>query len=286
MPARSETFFDTEGGVRQFFRLWLPGQPPCAAVVLIHGLGDHSGCFARLAEDFTAAGLAVFACDLYGNGQTEGLRGDAPSYDLLLNEAEALLRRARQRFPGVPLVLYGHSMGGGLVLNLLLRRRPQVACAVVTAPWLRMARRPGARAVFARLAAFAAPRHRFDSGLDPAGLSHDADFAAQYTGDPLVHGFVSARLFAQASAAGVWALRHAKRMPVPVLLVHGGADPITSCAASGAFAARSGGMAQFHEMPDNLHTLHNETDGAALFTLARGFFARHLPAQPASRAKG
>lgn len=277
MPVREEQFYEQAGEVEQFFHIWLPEQPPHAVVALVHGLGDHSGCFARLAEDFAEAGIAVCACDLYGNGRSGGVRGDAPSYALLLDEAEALVERARRRFPGLPVVLYGHSMGGNLVLNLALRRRPQVACVVASAPWLAMVRCPRLRALAAGAVALAAPRHRFDSGLNPDGLSHDPAFAQRYTTDPLVHGFVSARLFVQVSRAGRWALRHARQLALPTLLVHGGADPITSCAASRLFAKRSDGAAAFREMPGDYHTLHNERDAQELFSLVRGWVQAYLP---------
>lgn len=265
MACHEEAFVEkrTEGSV--FFRIWKPDVLPRAVICLIHGLGDHSGCFLHFAEYFTEAGYAVAAVDLYGNGRSEGERGDVPAYPVFLNEVDALLEKARALFPGRPLFLYGHSMGGGIVLHFALRRRPAVSGVVASAPWLEMVNQPKRRVFFAGFAALFAPLHRFDSGLHPEKLSHDPAFGHAYLSDPFVHGLVSARLFHQASLAGKWTLSHAPGTQLPTLLVHGEADAITSASASRRYAAHSNGHAEYCGFSGAFHTLHNERNKEEIF---------------------
>lgn len=265
MAGCEETCFIQRKEGSLFYRFWTPEQSPKAVICLVHGLGDHSGCFLRFAAYFTSAGFAVAAMDLYGHGHSDGKRGDVPQFSLLLDEVMQLMEDARKRYPGLPLFLYGHSMGGNIVLNTSLRRQPAVAGVVASAPWLEMVAHPIRRAVLARMVSLVNPQHCFDSGLHPEGLSHDPEFAAFYLTDPFVHGLVSARLFWQASSAGIWARRHASETRLPTLVIHGEADPITSAAASKQYAAQSGGMAVYRGFRGTLHTLHHELNKAEIF---------------------
>ena len=75
-----------------------PGAPR-GAVALVHGLGEHSGRYERLAGRFTDAGFAVWAIDLRGHGQSPGARGDT-RFAPALEDIDALrraLRRERRR---------------------------------------------------------------------------------------------------------------------------------------------------------------------------------------------
>lgn len=91
MAGQEETFFIKRKEGSLFYHVWAPEQPPKAVICLIHGLGDHSGCFLRFVSFFTSAGFAVAAVDLYGHGRSCGRRGDAPRFSLLLDEAIQLV---------------------------------------------------------------------------------------------------------------------------------------------------------------------------------------------------
>src|SRR5262249_41630904 len=123
---------------------WLPanGEAPRAVVGIIHGMGEHSGRYSHVAERLIREGYAVLAYDQRGHGRTDGKRGHTPSYELLVDGVDRFVTEARRRFPELPLFLYSHSMGGNVTLNYLLRRKPQLAGAVVTGPWLRLAFQP------------------------------------------------------------------------------------------------------------------------------------------------
>ncbi len=258
-------------GIDVRFRLWQPESTPHAAVCILHGLGDHSGCFHRLAERYCTAGVGVIALDLYGNGKTGGRRGDAPSFDTFVEEAELLVADARKEFPGIPLLLYGHSMGGCVALDYVLRRKPVgLAGVIASSPWLDLPVSPRLRRMLAYTLDIVCPRLTLDTGVHTEGMTHDEEFAAEYRSDPDAHGKISIRLLADSFRHGRWALDHAEDFSLPLLIMHGSEDRVTDIRASRKFAERAGGVATFKCWEGARHTLHNETmrEDIYTFTLA------------------
>ena len=119
---------------------------------------------------------------------------------------------------------------------------------------------PGWRRAAVRLVHRIWPSARFRTGLRAEGLSHDPEAVAAYKSDPLVHDFVSARLAVQMLDAGRWALAHATEIVVPMLLMHGTADPITSCDATCKFADGARENCTLKTWPGLLHELHWERE--------------------------
>jgi alpha-beta hydrolase superfamily lysophospholipase len=213
MPADmtyDETCLIAADGQRLQAYEWAPEATPRAAVCLVHGLGEHAGRYAHVAQAFADAGFGTLAFDLRGHGRTPGPRGHAPSFDVVMDDIGLLLEQAAQGFPATPRFLYGHSLGGSLVLNYALRRQPDVAGVVATSPGLRPARPISwtTRAA-ARLARRVWPSWRLPNGLDVEGISRDPAVVARYDADPLVHSRVSARFGLESIEAGEWAIAHA-----------------------------------------------------------------------------
>ena len=95
-----------------------------------------------MARYFTEAGFAVVAFDIRGHGTSEGKRGHTPSYDLLMDDIEGVYDKVKSDYPDAPVVLFGHSMGGNLILNFILRRKRKVAGVIVTGPYLKLGFEP------------------------------------------------------------------------------------------------------------------------------------------------
>jgi alpha-beta hydrolase superfamily lysophospholipase len=230
-------------------------------VCLVHGLGEHSGRYGHVAARLVEAGYAVLAVDLRGHGQSPGQRGDAPSYDSLLDDVDSLLAEAMRRHPGTSQFLYGHSLGGALVLNYCLRRRPALAGAIATASLLRLAFAPSAGKRFtARLLNRVWPTLSLSNELDPNDLSRDPVVVRAYRADPLVHDRLSVRLGVAILEAGHTALANAREIAVPVLVMHGGSDRITSADASDELARLAGSSASFKRWDKLYHEIHNEPE--------------------------
>lgn len=231
-------------------------------VCIVHGFNEHSSRYADAAERFCAAGYAVLTYDEFGHGKTTGKRGHAPAYESFLNSVKIILDEAETRFPSVKKFLWGHSMGGGIVTNYVLRKQPNIAGAIVTGPLFKLGFEPPAFKVFlAKMMVNIYPAFTEKAELDSDGISRDKNEVRKYNADPHNHGKITAGTFLGFFNAGKWALAHAGELKVPMLLMHGTADRLTSPDGTKEFAASA---------PKNLvtskfwegfyHELHNEPE--------------------------
>jgi len=249
----------TQGDTKLYAQGWNPVQTK-AVVCIVHGFAEHSGRFAHVAERLGREGYAVLALDQFGHGRTEGPRGYSPSLDASLDSIRILLDEAETRFPGVPRFLYGHSMGGNMVINYLLRRKPNIAGAVATAPWLKLGFDPPAiKLLLARIMKNIYPKWPEKADLDTSSLSRDKDEVRKYETDPLVHNTARAGTFFETYNAGKWALEHASELTVPLIILHGTDDKLIAHSGSQQFAAAAPkNLITFVSLPGYYHEIHNE----------------------------
>jgi alpha-beta hydrolase superfamily lysophospholipase len=258
-----ESGWENKDGIKFYLCGWEPNKKPKAVVVLVHGHGEHVGRYTHVADAFTKVGYALVGFDLRGHGKSGGARGHAPSYEALMDDIADFLEQVIKRYPKLPIFIYGHSLGGNLVLNFILRRRPTVLGAIVTAPWLKLAFDPPAVQVsLARVISKIAPGFTQHSRLDTNALSQDTQIVEAYNNDPLVHDQISARLYVDMHDSGLWALEHATEIPIPLLLMHGTADRITSNQASREFAEQNREKVTWRTWEGCYHEIHNEPQKA------------------------
>ncbi len=276
-----ETSYTSNDGLKLYSQSWLPGDKPGgepkAAVCLVHGIGEHSGRYAHVAQALCAAGYALCAYDLRGHGRSGGPRGHSPTYDAMLDDIALLLKEAEGRCPGRPQFLYGHSLGGNLVINYALRRHPALRGVVATGPGLRVGTpQPALKLWLGRVVYHIWPGLTMPTGLVLEGLSRDPSVVEKYRADPLVHGVVSARFGLDFLDAGEWALEHAAEFPLPLLLIHGTADILTSPEASREFAAKAGARCTLRLWEDCCHETHNEPEKAEVLADMVGWLDERL----------
>jgi len=262
----TEFKFKTFDGLQLFGQSWQPEGQSRAVVCLIHGLGEHSGRYTHLADSLTQAGYILISFDLRGHGKSEGPRGHTPTYEALMNDISSLLEVANKQFPQLSFFLYGHSLGGNLVLNYILRRHPQFKGVIVTAPWLRLAFEPPAfKIILGKITNQLFPAFSQKNGLDTKVLSHDVEVVHAYENDPLIHDHISARMFIGIYQSAQWALEHASEFSLPLLLMHGGDDKIISVEASREFADKINGNCIFKIWDGFYHEIHNEPEKEKVF---------------------
>jgi alpha-beta hydrolase superfamily lysophospholipase len=235
-----------------------PGENARAMIIFVHGLGEHIQRYNRWIELFAGAGIGFTGVDLPGHGRSDGRRGHIVSYSLLDEMLDILITGCRNTFPNIPVFIYGHSLGGGVVLDYLLRRHPEVNGAIVTSPWIRLSFEPDRiKMFFARILKNILPGLVQPSGLVVNHISHDKSVVDKYVNDPLVHSRISVSLFYEAFSAGKYSLKHASELRVPVLIIHGSDDLITSPESSQEFAEKTK-LAELKIWEGAYHELHNE----------------------------
>lgn len=251
-------------GASLFLREWKPESTDIKAVVcLVHGMGEHGDRYKHVAARFAEAGIALIALDQQGHGRSSGKRGHLPSLGAAASDAALMIEAAGQRHPGVPIFLYGHSMGGNVALNSALRLLPPIRGLILTSPWLRLAFKPNpvVEWVGRRLAAVLPTMHQ-STGLNPADLFRPGyDDAAPIVEDPLCHTKITIQTYVEVTAGGEWALAHADQLHVPLLLMHGTSDRVTSLEASGILAGSLGKRCHFERWEGGYHELHNDLEG-------------------------
>lgn len=242
-------------------KCWEPDGPPKALVCLIHGFGEHSGRYAHVAQALVEGKFAVLALDSRGHGKSAGPRGFIPSYEQFLDDVTTLLADGKDRFPDLPLFLYGHSTGGGLVLRYALEKQPDLAGIISSSPWIKLSREPRflGRIVISILN-FIRPSFGVDAGHTPGLLSRDPAVDEAFVADPLTHGKMTASLMLGGMRNGQELLQRADQFPdIPLLQLHGTADPLISYQASQTFATNtSQSSTTFVSFPDAKHELHND----------------------------
>jgi len=258
----------TSDGVRLFSQTWMPDGQPACVICLVHGIGEHSSRYDTWANRFVTEDIAVVAFDQRGHGESGGVRGHIPSYNTLLDDIDLILHDCEKSFPEVPVVLYGHSLGGGEVLSHLLFKENIYRAVIATSPWLISQQSPPKFLMpLIYLLEKGFPNLCLKTKLNPDLLSRDKKVVEDYKNDTFVHAWVSVRLFCQAYQAGYNALGKASTTKKPLLLLHGSDDQITSARASQLFAENAGGGCQFHLFQNAFHELHNDSCKDEVFDL-------------------
>jgi alpha-beta hydrolase superfamily lysophospholipase len=257
-----EWTWQSRDSLKFYAKGWAPNDLPGAAVILIHGHGEHIGRYDHVGRAFAAAGYALIGSDLRGHGKSEGQRGHTPSNHHINDDISDFLLQVERRYPNVPRFLYGHSLGGNLVMNFAMLTRPNVKGVISTAPALKLAFEPPAvKVALGRFMNTILPTFSQPTGLETAALSRDPQVEKDYINDPLVHDKVTARLYMTMHEAGLRLLDTAADFPLPMLLMHGGADRISSAAASREFAERSS-KTKLRIWDHYYHEIHNEPEKA------------------------
>ncbi|MCL6627174.1 MAG: lysophospholipase [Alicyclobacillus shizuokensis] len=211
-----------------------------AVVLLVHGAGEHCGRYEWLASQWQRRRYAVLGTDLPGLGRSGGRRGHIDSFEQYLHVVDRLVRRADELYPNIPHILFGHSMGGLIVVRYL-QTRPQaqrnLRAAVLSSPCLQLSMTvPRFKARMATVLDRVWPRLQQPNGIQADSISRSAEVVHAYANDPLLVQTVSVRWFMELQRAMAAATAHPSRFSIPVLILQAGADKLVSPEASRRFA--------------------------------------------------
>lgn len=250
----NESWLESTSGSPLFMRMWSVERPD-AVIILVHGLGDHSGRFEPVAHTFCRANFSVIGFDALGHGKTGG---SMPSFDVLSKDLIKVIRVARSQHTA-PVLLFGQSLGGGVALHHGISGDEPVDAIVAGSPLLRPAFKPPAWKLFiGRTLGKLWPTLTLGTGLNPHNLTSDPEEVERYLNDPLILRYVSAALGMSMLEAGENTLLRASQLATPTLIIHGTADRITSAEASREFAERAGSICEIKLWRNMLHDLHFE----------------------------
>jgi acylglycerol lipase len=269
----------SKDGIEFHVRGWEPDATPKALIALIHGLGEHTGRYEHVAKALTDAGYAFTGFDLRGHGKSTGIRGHFPSLEAVMQDIKDFLVFIAQRYPDMPHFLYGHSLGGLLVLTYTLRNRPSLQGVIATGAGLRsQVHDQKLKVLMAKVLGSLAPATLIASGLDINILSRDPDVVKAYREDPLNHERLSLAFGRAGLMATEYAWEHAGQFLLPLLIMHGTADRNTYSHGSADFAklVANNNKDVTIKLWDGLyHELHNEPEKEQVFKFMIDWLDKH-----------
>jgi len=232
-------------------RVW-ERDDPRRVVVLVHGYGEHIGRYEHVAAALVERGAVVWGLDHAGHGRSDGERALVADVDGVVADLHAVVSRAREAHPGLPVAMVAHSMGGLIGVRYGQAHPGELAGLALSAPLL------GTSPLAGILALDALP----DDPIDTAVLSRDEDVQRAYAEDPLVwHGPFRRATVAALAIALVEAALDGDRLTGPVLWQHGDADELVRLEDSRrGIALLRGAEVETRHYPGARHEIFNEVN--------------------------
>lgn len=235
-------------------------------MIITHGMGEHSMRYMEMVDFFTNVGYTVISFDIRGHGLSEGKRGHTPGYEFLMDDIERVYTQVKKDYPSLPIFLFGHSMGGNLVLNFLLRKPNSICGAIVTGAYLKLGFEPPKwKIILAKLSSSIWPTLSQPTELELDALSRNKEVIRKYENDELVHDRITSAFFINVHFAGQYVIDHANEIKTPLLVMHGMEDRLTSPKGSQEFASNSGENVHLKMWDGLYHELHNEPEKQEIF---------------------
>lgn len=232
--------FEGVGGLKIYFQFFKPKKYR-GVIIYAHDSGEHSGRYIRVIEHFIDKGFAFYGLDHRGHGKSEGKRGHIDSMGDYVHDLWTFINIVRKRESDKKHFLLGHSMGGLIGICLVEEHPGLVDGVIVTSLPLKMrVEISGLRELIGKQLSMCWPKYSLSNEFDPIYLSHDKDVIKKYMEDKLVHNKVTARFFAEMTAAMRSAMEKAENIKTPFLILHAGEDEIADPEGSVEFFDRLG----------------------------------------------
>ena len=269
-------YFKVEENLDLYYQSWQPLNQTIAVMIIVHGLGGHSDHFKNLVQYFVPRHYAVYGFDLRGNGRSPGQRSYINSWSEYRSDLRVFLQLVREQEPDRPLFLLGHSLGGTIVLDYILRTGDRLQGIIAISPALGIGVSPF-KMLLGKLLSRILPRFSLDTGLDLAASSRDLQVVAESEKDPLRHSLGTARLATELSQTIAWIEKHITDLQVPILIVHGGADRVTLPENSRLlFAKITFADKEIREYPESYHEIYHDLNYQELLVDLKDWLTRHL----------
>ncbi len=275
------------GGLNLYYQSWHPEGLVQAVVVLVHGLGAHSDLFGQFVEYLVGQSYEVYTFDLRGHGRSPGQRGHIDSWTEFREDLRAFLQYVQTQRAGCvcPCFLWGHSLGGTIVLDYALRSPENLQGLIVSAPALGRVAVPRCKLALGWLLSGIMPRFSLKLGVSPTLGSRDPTMLSAYLQDPLRHEYGSARLATEFFSTVNWIYQNTSNLRVPLLLLHGKADEVILPESSRQFFQKVLFSDKEHyEYPECYHDFYVDMDYQPVLTDLNQWLDRHLVGTPSCPA--
>ena len=280
--SRQGTFKGTVG-LELYYQSWHPEGEVRAILVIVHGLGGHSGLYGNIVKHLIPQNYAVYAFDLRGNGRSPGQRGYINAWAEFREDLQAFVQLIKTQYPEQPLFLLGHSVGAVIVLDYVLRSPSEASDfqgVIALAPTLGKIGVPPFKLLLGRLLSRVWPRFSLSTGIDLSTASSDPAVMAAYAQDPWRHTQGSARFATEFLATVAWIQEHAADWQVPLLILHGGADQVALPEGGCDFLQRVTILdKERREYPGVYHEIQSDRNYQEMLTDLDNWLERHLPPQ-------
>jgi acylglycerol lipase len=277
--------FTAPDGLQLYEQYWQPPAPPKGVVLIVHGYAEHSDRYRHLADFLAHTSYAVASFDLRGHGRSQGERTFINHFDEYLTDLDLFLERVRQRHPGLPLFLLGHSMGGAIAALFAITRQPTIQGLVLSGPALQAG--DGNPAILIALSGLLGrlfPRLP-TVALDSTAVSRDPVVVQRYQTDPMVyHGKFLARTAAELLSAMNRIQAGWETLTMPLLVMHGTEDRLAHPTGSKQLHAHARATDKTLKLYQGLyHEIFNEPEQEQVFRDMCDWLDAHLIMAHASR---
>jgi acylglycerol lipase len=265
------------GGVQLLVRSWRPEQQPRGIVAIVPGFNSHSGYYFRTAEQFVAAGFAVYAVDLRGRGLSEGERFYVESVGEYVHDVATLVTLAKSREPGLPLYLLGHSAGGVISCVYTLEHQGELAGFICEGFAYQVPAPDIALAVIKGVSHLAPHAHVLK--LKNEDFSRDPEAVRTMNEDPLIANETQpTQTVAEMVRADERLEREFRLITLPVFILHGSDDKVTKPGGSQFFFETAGSADKTLKLYDgHYHDLLNDVDREVVMSDIVRWISSRLP---------
>lgn len=246
---------------------------PKGILIVCHGFGEHIMMYKEFAQYLTDNNYACVIYDQRGHGEMDNISdrskkfGIIPNYKSFLDDIDVISNTIMSLHPGVPLILYGHSMGGNIAVNYLLNKdQHRFKCAILETPWLRLYRPfPDFVVTVARILAKLSPKLAITNKLNVNDITRDKQRKNEIKDDELYHNRISFQMFVDITDAGEKAMKNATNLTIPTLLICAGEDKIVCAKAIKEFNDETNSNVSLKRYEDAYHAVHSDINKKTYF---------------------
>jgi alpha-beta hydrolase superfamily lysophospholipase len=258
----------TEGifkGVRDtniYYQAYLPNADIRASIIIVHGLGEHSGRYDNVVNYLLPQGFAIYGFDLPGHGRSDGKREFVHQYEDFTEILTIYKNKVKSWQPGKPLFLLGHSMGGLIATEYLIDHSHDFDGAIISAPLITIPDNISKFTIISgKILSAIAPTIGITE-INPRDISRDPKVVNEYINDPLVYqGKTTARLSVELLKAIMRVNDEVNKIVVPFIVLQGSEDRLVSPQGAQMLYERAGSEDKAIRIYEGLyHEVFNEPE--------------------------